>query len=67
LSQKGGDVIINDILDPDGKSVTPADAGEDFWYGWTVKLEKTGEYRLYVNTTDTSKRVNSYTLNVSLK
>ena len=67
LSSIGANVIISDILGADGKSVIPADADEDFWYGWTVKLKKVGEYRIYVSTTENSKRVNNYTLNVTLK
>ena len=67
LSPSGGHVIINDILGVDGKSVIPTDADEDFWYGWTVKLKKDGEYHIYVTTTETAKRVSSYTLNVTLK
>jgi len=60
-------VIINDILGADGKSLIPTDAEEEFWYGWTVKLKNAGEYRIYVSTTETAKRVNSYALNVTLK
>lgn len=67
LSPKGGNVIINDILGTDGKSVIPADAEEDFWYGWTLRLKQAGEYRIYVSTTETAKRINTYTLNVTLK
>ena len=67
LSPSRGNVIINDILGIDRKSVIPTDADEDFWYGWTVKLKENGEYRIYVSTTETAKRVNSYTLNVTLK
>ena len=67
LSPSGGNVIINDILGIDGKSVIPTDADEDFWYGWIVKLKKEGEYHIYVSTTETAKRVNSYALNVTLK
>src|SRR5438132_7986528 len=66
LSPSGGNVIINDILDIDGKSVIPTDADEDFWYGWIVKLKKEGEYHIYVSTTETAKRSNSYSLNVTL-
>ena len=32
-----------------------------------MKLKENGEYRIYVSTTETAKRVNSYTLNVTLK
>src|ERR1700737_2802212 len=67
LSPSGGNVIINDILGIDGKSVIPTDADEDFWYGWPVKLKQGGEDRIYVSTTETAKRVNSYALNVTLK
>ncbi len=67
LSPSGGNSIINDILGTDGKSIIPTDADEDFWYGWTVKLKKKGEYHIYVSTTETAKRVNSYTLSVTLK
>lgn len=67
LSPRGGNVIINDILGADGKSLIPADAEEDFWYGWTVRLKQAGEYRIYVSTTETAKRVNTYALNVTLK
>jgi len=67
LSPSGGNVIINDILGIDRKSLIPTDEGEDFWYGWTVKLKKDGVYHIYVSTTETAKRVNSYALNVTLK
>jgi hypothetical protein len=44
----------------------PDDAGEDFWYGGTVNLPQTGEYRLYVSTTETAKRANKYALSVTV-
>jgi hypothetical protein len=67
LGPQDGNVIINDILDARGKSLIPADADEDFWYGWTAKLPETGDYRIYVSTTETARRINKYTLSIRVQ
>lgn len=66
LEPENGDVVINDILDPHQQSIIPPDAGKDFWYGWKVEPTEKGEYRIYVSTAEKAKRVNTYTLRVSI-
>lgn len=67
LTSTADAVIINDILGPDKKSAIPPDVGEDFWTDWTVEPTKAGDYFISVITTEIAKRINRYTLEVSLK
>ena len=67
LAPQTGNVIIQDIFGPDSKSLIPADADEDFWYGWKVKVTTTGDYSVFVGTTETAKRMNNYTLKLTLE